>query len=71
MELTMNTYTKPFAHKPDHPSLDSFLSTYRAKHGTESVQVTASNALWPLKAAKAWTAHLAAQNPLKRRANRS
>jgi len=51
--------------KPDHPLLDSFLHTYRAKHGTESAQVKADNALWPLKAARAWTAHLADQNPLK------
>ena len=51
--------------RPDHPSLDSFLRTYRAKHGIESVQVKSDNALWPLKAARAWTAHIAGQNPLK------
>jgi hypothetical protein len=44
--------------KPDHPKLAAFLKTYRAKHGIESVQVTSSGALWPLKAARAWTKHI-------------
>ena len=44
--------------KPDHPKLAQFLKAYRAKHGIESVQVTKSNALLPLKAARAWTAHI-------------
>lgn len=66
--------------KPDHPLLATFLSDYRAKHGIESVQVTASGALIPLRAARAWTVNvnffakvtmqaiegmIAKQNPLK------
>jgi hypothetical protein len=42
----------------DHPKLAAFLKSYRAKHGAESVQVTNTGALWPLKAARAWTAYL-------------
>jgi hypothetical protein len=57
--------------KPDHPLLDSFLRQYRANHGTESVQVTASGALIPLKAARAWTKLLAWVKPLKRAPIRS
>jgi hypothetical protein len=57
--------------RPDHPMLDSFLRTYRAKHGIESVQVKADNALWPLKAARAWTAQLPMRNPLKNQPIRS
>jgi hypothetical protein len=44
--------------KPDHPKLAAFLKAYRAKHGIESVQIKNDGALWPLKAAKAWTAHI-------------
>jgi hypothetical protein len=46
--------------KPDHPKLAAFIEAYRKKHGAESVQVTKSNALWPLTAARAWTKHIKA-----------
>jgi hypothetical protein len=44
--------------KPDHPKLADFLKAYRAKHGIESAQVNKDGALFPYKAAKAWTAYL-------------
>lgn len=57
--------------RQDHPFLTPFLKAYRTINGTESVQVLASGALWPLKAARAWTAHLADQKPLKTQPIRS
>jgi hypothetical protein len=42
----------------EHPKLAQSLKEYRAKHGVEAVQVTNTGALWPIKAAKAWTAYL-------------
>lgn len=44
--------------KPDHPKLAAWLKAYRAK-GNDA-EITKTGALWPNKAAKAWTAHLKA-----------
>lgn len=43
--------------KPDHPKLKAFLKTYRATG--KQAEVTNTNALWPLAAARAWTKFLA------------
>lgn len=57
--------------KQDHPLMPSFLKAYRTINGIESVQTLATGALWPLKAARSWTKHLADQKPLKNQPIRS
>ena len=42
--------------KKDHPKLKAFLKAYRAKG--KQAEVTNTNALWPLAAARAWTGYL-------------
>lgn len=42
--------------KPDHPKLGQFLRQYRAKG--KQAEVTNTNALWPLAAARAWTEYI-------------
>lgn len=42
--------------KPDHPKLKAFLKEYRATG--KQAEVTNKNTLYPMAAAKAWTAYL-------------
>ena len=42
--------------KPNHPKLAQFLRDYLAKG--KPAEVTNTNALWPLAAARAWTKFL-------------
>jgi len=42
---------------PDHPKLKAFLKAYRANG--KQAEVTNTNALWPLAAARAWTKFIA------------
>ena len=44
--------------KQDHPKFADWLKAYRATGKT--AEVLATNAVWPLKAARAWTAHTTA-----------
>ena len=45
--------------KPDHPKFARWLKAYRTTNKT--AEVLATNAVWPLKAARAWAAHITAE----------